>query len=197
MTPNCVGGFADTVLCDGRKHVAEGLVTMDMTPPEITGRHASRRAFLDPTATILLAISFGLCGGFLDVGIIVFKKCCWNNEGHYRTARDFPWTVPLGHAALMVVPGVLLAAIKRIRPALISVRLESGLLATLAIWLALLRMPLYAACSLLMAAGAGRLISDAVAARGFSPPPGQMDVRDVARRAWCLCCPLVGLAGGP
>ncbi len=122
---------------------------------------------MDPTATILLAISIGLCSGFLDVGIIVFKKCCWNTEGHYRNARDFPWTVPLGHAALMVVPGVLLAALKRIWPVLISLRVESGLLATLAIWLALLRMPLYAVCSFLMAAGAGRLIGDAVAARGL------------------------------
>ena len=86
-----------------------------------------------------------------------------------ETPRDFPWTVPLGHAVLMVVPGVLLAAVNRIWPDPVSLRWESWLLATLAIWSALLRMPLYGACSLLLAAGLGRLISDAVAARGLHP----------------------------
>ena len=57
-------------------------------------------------AAILLAISFGLCAGYLDVAIIVFKKFCWNPEGYYRTARDFPWSVPVGHAVLMVIPGL-------------------------------------------------------------------------------------------
>src|SRR5208337_3902995 len=99
--------------------------------PEVAARHSGRRAPSAATATILLAISFGLCGGFLDVGIIVFKKCCWNSEGHYRNARDFPWTVPLGHAALMVVPGLSLAAVNRFRPAPVSPRVESGLLASL------------------------------------------------------------------
>ena len=48
-------------------------------------------------------------------------------------------------------------------------RAGSWLFATLAIWAALLRLPLYGACSLLLAAGLGRPISDAVATRGRSP----------------------------
>jgi arylsulfatase A-like enzyme len=114
---------------------------------------------------ILLAISFGLCAGYLDVAIIVLKKFLWNPEGYYRSARDFPWSVPAGHAALMLVPGLLVAVVSRLRPRLVSLRAGSWLFATLAIWSALLRMPLYAACSLLMAAGLGRLIGEAVAVR--------------------------------
>ena len=48
-------------------------------------------------------------------------------------------------------------------------RAGSWLFATLAIWAALLRLPLYGACSLLLAAGLGRPISDAVASRGWHP----------------------------
>ena len=99
---------------------AQGLAPMDKTPPEIAARHSPGRISFVPTATILLAISFGLCSGFLDVGIIVFKKYCWNEERHYRNARDFPWTVPLSHAAVMLVPGVLLAAVNGFWPRAVS-----------------------------------------------------------------------------
>ena len=142
---------------------------MDTTLPEIPARHPSRPTSLGPMATILLAISIGLCAGYLDVGAMVFKKYCLNTEGHFRNARDFPWTVPLGHAVLMVVPGVLVAAVNRFRPVPISLRAASWLFATLAIWSALLRMPLYGVCSLLLAAGLGRLIGNAVAAHGLCP----------------------------
>ena len=83
--------------------------------------------------------------------------------------RDFPWTVPVGHLVLMVVPGVVVAGVNRFWPALLSLRVGSWLFATLAIWSALLRMPLYGACNLLLAAGFGRVIGDAVAAHVLRP----------------------------
>ena len=90
----------------------------------------------------------------------------------------------MGHAVLMVIPGVVVAAVSRLRPGLVSLRAGSWLFATLAIWAALLRMPLYGACSLLLAAGLGRLIGDAVAARGL----------DSRRMRWALAA-LLGLLG--
>jgi len=120
-------------------------------------------------ATILLAIAFGLFAGYLDVGAVVVKKYFWNSEGHFRSARDFPWTVPVGHAVLMVFPGVLVAAVNRFRPVPMSLRAGSWLLATLAFWSALLRTPLYGECSLLLAAGLGRVAGDAIAAHGLRP----------------------------
>ena len=116
---------------------------------------------------VLLAILFGLCGGYLDLGLIVFKKLCLNPERSFRCARDFPWTVPVSHAVLLIIPGVAVGAVNRLRPKLVSLKAAAWLFATLAIWSALLRMPVYGACSLVMAAGLARLISNAVVARGL------------------------------
>jgi arylsulfatase A-like enzyme len=129
---------------------------------------ASRNS-LSPMAAVLLAVSFGLCAGYLDLGIILFKKFCWDKEGYFRTGRDFLWTVPVGHAALLMIPGLVVAAVNRLRPGRISLRVGSWLFATLATCAALLRLPLYVAGNLLLAAGLGRLASDAVAARGLRP----------------------------
>ncbi len=145
------------------------LDAMDTTLPESASRCRSGRIRLSPTAAVLLALSFGLCAGYLDLSIILFKKVCWNKEGFFRTGRDFTWTVPVGHAVLLVIPGLAVAAINRLRPGLISLRAGVWLFATLAIAAALLRLPLYIAGNLVLAAGLGRLISDAVAARALQP----------------------------
>src|SRR6516165_5571178 len=139
---------------------------MDTTHPTPVDRLPASMAPLSPAAAVLLAFSFGLFAGYLDVAIIVLKKLCWNPEGYYRIARDFPWSVPASHAALMAIAGVAVAVVSRLRPGLVSVRAGSWLLATLALWGALLRLPLYGLCSLALAAGIGRLIADAVAGRG-------------------------------
>ncbi len=138
---------------------------MDNGVPKPADRRPPNRVTLTPLAAIMLAISFGLCAGYLDVLIIIVKRFCWNPEGYYRVARDFPWSVPLGHAVLLAIPGLLVAAICRVLPRRVPLRLMAWLFATLAIWSALLRLPIYGACSLLLAAGLGRPIGDAVAAR--------------------------------
>ena len=135
---------------------------MEIAPTETRARRSPTRIVLSPTGAILLAISFGLCGGFLDVGLILLKKLCWNAEGYFRAARDFPWTVPIGHAVMLLIPGVVVAIVNRIRPGLVSLRAGASLFAVIAIWGALLRMPLYGACSLVLAAGSGRRIGDVV-----------------------------------
>ena len=60
----------------------------------------------------------------------------------------------------------------------------SWLFATLAIWSALLRLPLYGACTLLLAAGLGRPISAAVASSRLVPADGAIHLRGAARRCW-------------
>ena len=140
---------------------------MDSTPTETADRRPPGRVPLSPMGAVLLAISFGLCGGYLDLGVILFKKFCLNPEGSFRSARDFPWTVPVSHAVLLVIPGVVVAAVNRLWPKLLSLNAASWLFATLAIWSALLRMPMYGACSLVLAAGLARPISNAVVARGL------------------------------
>jgi len=125
---------------------------------------------LTATAALLLAVSFGLCGGYLDLFLMLFKKFYWKDEWILRIGRDFPWTVPVAHAVLLLIPGIVLAAVSRVRPRLVSMRAGSWLFATLAIWAALLRLPLYGACSLMLAVGLGRPISAAVADRCWNAP---------------------------
>ena len=143
---------------------------MESTPTAPAARRPGRIP-LSPTAAVLLAVSFGLCGGYLDLGLIVFKRLCLNPEGAFRSPRDFPWTVPASHAILLTIPGVAVAAVNRLRPRAFSLGAASWLFATLAIWSALLRMPIYGACSLLMAAGIARPISGAIVARSLGSRP--------------------------
>ncbi len=142
---------------------------MTTSVPETGPRRPLRGVSLSPAAAILLAISFGLCAGYLDVAITLLGKYCWNKDGYFRNARDFPWTIPAGHALLLLVPGLVVAVLNRRPRGRVSLRAGVWLFAALAIWAALLRAPLYGACSLLLAVGLGRLIADAVAARGIAP----------------------------
>ena len=147
--------------------VLEGIAPMESTPTKTAARRPPGPVPLSPMGAVLLAVLFGLCGGYLDLGVIVFKKLCLNPERSFRCARDFPWTVPVSHAVLLMIPGVAVGAVNRLRPKLVSLKAAAWLFATLAIWSALLRMPVYGACSLVMAAGLARLISNAVVARGL------------------------------
>jgi arylsulfatase A-like enzyme len=135
-----------------------------------------------PVTAILLALSCGLVSGYLDLLFIVAKKFFWNGLKNYATAHDFPWSVPVGHMVLFLVPGLVLALVTRLRPRPISLHAASWLLVTLAIWAALLRLPLYGACSLLLAAGLGRQIKGSAAAH-FQRP----------RQAWFKFAGLLGL----
>ena len=121
----------------------------------------------------MLPILCGLGGGYLDLVFIVFKKFFWNGLKNFAMAHDFPWTVPVGHVLLLAVPGVVLALVNRLRPRPVSTRGTAWLFITLALWAALLRLPLYGFASLLLAAGLGRLLSGVMAAQIQRP-----------RRAW-------------
>ncbi len=151
------------------KDKAVGQAPFDTPPPKRATRHLPSPIPLSPTAAVLLAISFGLCGGYLDLSFMLFRKFCWDQEGFVRSGRDFPWTVPVAHAVLLLIPGAAIAAVSRLRPGFVSMRAAAWLFAVLAIWAALLRLPLYGACTLLLAAGLGRPISAAVASRAWHP----------------------------
>ena len=164
---------------------------MESTPTDPAARRPGWIP-LSPTAAVLLAVSFGLCGGYLDLGLIAFKRLCLNPEGAFRSPRDFPWTVPASHAILLIIPGVVVAAVNRLQPRTFSPGVASWLFATLAIWSALLRMPIYGACSLLMAAGLARPISGAIVARGLGSRP----LRSIPEAALGLLIILAALSSG-
>jgi arylsulfatase A-like enzyme len=155
---------------------------MDTSPPEPGPRRGPSRSPFYATGTILLAMALGLCGGYLDLMVIVYKKYCYNDLRYYWTASDSPWSVPVVHAVLMGAAGVLVAFVNWVRPGQVRLRAVAWLFATLALWGALLRMPLYGVCTLLLAAGLGRPISAVVAASGRHP-----------RRARYVLAGLVGM----
>ncbi|MGP0069253.1 MAG: sulfatase [Isosphaeraceae bacterium] len=132
--------------------------------------------------TSLLVVSIGLAAGYLDLVIIVFKKYFWNDLSTYGSGSDFPWSVPAGHVLLLVVPGVLLAAVNRMRPRPMSMAAASWLFVTLATWAAALRMPLYGVATFVLALGLGRMIGPAVASHCQRP-----------WRAWSTVAVLLGL----
>ena len=136
---------------------------MDTTLPDHAAHREPRRVSLSPRNAVLLAIALGLCGGYLDLVVMVFRKYFWNDLRYFWSGSDFPWSVPVAHAILLVVPGILVAFVNRARRGLITPRLAMWLFATLAIWAALLRLPLYGACTLILAVGLARPLSTAVA----------------------------------
>ena len=127
------------------------------TEERIDRRGSDRR--LTIRTAIAMPLAIGLASGYLDVVIIVLKRYFLNPEGYFRVARDFAWSVPLGHLALLAIPGVVIAVLGRGR---LSNRWGVWALATLGLWDALLRLPIHAACSLMLAVGLGRLIADAI-----------------------------------
>ncbi|WP_210420434.1 sulfatase [Aquisphaera giovannonii] len=105
---------------------------------------------------ILPSMALGLCGGFLEVGLIVLRKYSWNESSSFEAGSDFAWTVPLVHMGTLSLVGLAIAIAGRILPGRISPRAASWLVVTLALWLALLRLPLYGAATFLLAAGLAR-----------------------------------------
>ena len=117
---------------------------MENTSPEPGRRRGPSRVFLSPTGTVLLAIALGLCGGYVDLVVILFRKYCWNDLRYFWSGRDFLWSVPVVHAFLLAVAGLLVALVNRARPGgAMTPRTGAWLFVTLAIWSALLRLPLY------------------------------------------------------
>jgi arylsulfatase A-like enzyme len=120
------------------------------------------RCFLTPPAAILLAVTLGFCGGYLELVVIVLKKYCWNDLRYFWSGSDFVWSIPLAHAVTLLLPGALIAVFCRLLPGRLRASLATWALATLAIWAALLRAPMYGAATLILAAGLGRLVGGAV-----------------------------------
>ena len=81
--------------------------------PRSTNHHPIRCARSLPAApaTILLvAIGIGLMAGFLDLGLMLLKKY-WTGDGFSRLGEHFPWLIPAGVGAIVMVPGSVLALI--------------------------------------------------------------------------------------
>jgi arylsulfatase A-like enzyme len=82
---------------------------------------------LPPATVLLLAAAIGLVTGFLDLGLMLMKKCAIDGD-FFRLGGDFWWIIPLGVAALVLLSGAALALAARRRPSGIRLDLTVGLL---------------------------------------------------------------------
>ncbi len=100
-------------------------------------------------AALVLAAWFGLVGGYLDLGMIFLKRDLFHASLYYQQGRHFRWAVPLANLAILMIPGLLVAGMNRLRPGRISCRFAVFLFATVAVWGPMLRIPFYGwrACS--------------------------------------------------
>ncbi len=144
----------------------------------------SATAFLSPLTAILLAISCGLPGGYLDLVFIVFKKFFWNGLKNYAERRRFSldrsrsgtWSCWWFRAVLLAAGQWASAEAHLAASGVVAIqrRWRSGLPCC--------GCPCTASASLLLAAGLGRLISGSIAAH-FQRP----------RQAWYTFSGLLGL----
>ena len=142
---------------------------MFLKSAQFAAARVKNRTPLRPAIAVLLAVSLGLCAGYLDIGIMLLAKWFWNNDGYVHSARDFWWTVPAGHAALLLAGAVLVVAVNICVRGRISLGAGTWLLSALAIWAALLRAPMAGLSSLVLSIGLGQLLGKMVAVRGIRP----------------------------
>jgi arylsulfatase A-like enzyme len=139
-----------------------------ITSPNVVPRLRPGAA-LSLGTSLLLAIALGFCGGYLDLAIIVLQKYWQHQERHFRAATDFAWTVPLAHSVLVAGAAILVAALFKLFRRGIPARFGLWLLMTLALWGPMLRLPIYGWCTLLLAAGLGRVASGVLGERLLDP----------------------------
>ena len=118
-------------------------------------REAEERAGSErpaPATILLLAIWIGLTAGFLDLGGLVFRKCLIDGE-FYRLGHGFPWIIPTAVATLVLVPGVALALVARLRRRGVPLGIAVGLPAFVGFLDLTAMLPLELWSSLLLSAG--------------------------------------------
>jgi arylsulfatase A-like enzyme len=136
------------------------VLPMPLMPKEPPARSIPLR----PLPALALAVGCGLVAGYLDLAIMLLKQAFWYDERFVWSGRDYPWSVPLVHAGLMLVPGMIVALANLLRPGSISLRVGAWLFAAIALWMAWLRAPIHGGAALILALGLGRPISRALVA---------------------------------
>ena len=110
---------------------------------------------------------------YVDVAIIILKRFAWNGPKNYGHGVDFPWSVPVGHAALLLIPGLVLAMVCWIRPRPMSLRAGTWLFATLRL-VGLAAIAHFWRCQ--SRAGLGPGVADQRSRRGPLPTPAAVAI---------------------
>ncbi len=92
---------------------------------ETAGRGQSNRP--RPATILLLAVWIGLAAGFLDLGFFVLKKRVIEHEYFCRLGDGYPWIIPTGVAALVLLPAAALALFAWLRGAVVPLSIAVAL----------------------------------------------------------------------
>ena len=126
-----------------------------------TGRRSPNEG---PTAAkvLLLAVWIGLTAGFLDLALLLIRKRLVEGDA-IRLGEGFPWIIPAGVTAMMLLPGLLLAFVALLRRGRNSLRWAVWLLSFIGFLDLSAKLPLEFWSSSLLSAGlavqTARLIS--------------------------------------
>jgi arylsulfatase A-like enzyme len=101
---------------------------------------------------LLLATWIGLVAGWLDLGLMVVNRRLIHGD-FYRLGEHFIWLIPLGVTVMVLVPGMVLALVARLRRGGVRWRMAVGLFAFLGFLDACARLPLEIWASLLLSGG--------------------------------------------
>jgi arylsulfatase A-like enzyme len=104
-----------------------------------------------PATVLLLAVWIGLAAGFLDLFFVVLKKHL--SDDFHRLGDAFPWVIPAGVAALVLLPGAALALVARRRRGGVPLGVAIGLPAFVGFLDLCSKLPLAFWSSLLLSAG--------------------------------------------
>src|SRR5262245_19569280 len=73
-------------------------------------------------SVLVLAAFIGLACGYFDLAVIFLKRDVFHLALYYEQGRLFRWVVPLADLLILLIPGLLVAAVNRLRPGLVSTR---------------------------------------------------------------------------
>ena len=105
-----------------------------------------------PGSILLVAVWIGLIAGFADLGLLVLKKRLFDND-FYRLGEGFPWIIPAGVTALLLVPGVALALVACLRRRAASLGMVVGFVSFVGFLDLSAKLPLEFWASILLSAG--------------------------------------------
>ena len=134
--------------------------------------------------TAAMAIVVGVGAGILELALVGLKARMSSPARYHFNARDALWSVPLVLAFMLFAVGTAVWGLNRITGRRIPARASAWVMVSLGLWGALLRLPLDAWASLILALGLGLEVSRWVVHSLASP-----------RRARIACAGAIGLGG--
>jgi arylsulfatase A-like enzyme len=135
---------------DKRSGNEPGEPDLSPIPESERGSEPERAA---PRTLLLVSLWIGLAVGFLDLGFLILKRRFIDREDFYRLGEGFPWIIPAGVAALVLLPGVVLAAAALLRRRPVPLGLAVALLCFVGFLDLCALLPLEPWASLLLSAG--------------------------------------------